>query len=133
MPRRIESEVVVAARGRQRLYFRDHRRGAGSLIALLVLVLYALAIIALRAIGRARDRFGKAVIGGILVWIVGQAFVNIAVVIGILPQCPGVPLPLISAGGTALIACLVMGVVISIARDGDSYQEERASASGARR
>lgn len=106
----------------------------GLIGALLVIVLYvALAIVMLRAIGRARDRFGKAVIGGILVWVVGQAFVNIAVVIGILPSL-GVPLPLISAGGTALIACLLaMGVVISIARDGDDYQEELARAHGLQR
>jgi len=101
----------------------------GMVGALLVIVLYvALAIVMLRAIGRARDRFGKAVIGGILVWIVGQAFVNIAVVMNLLPSL-GVPLPLISAGGTALIACLLaMGVVVSIARDGDEYQEELARA-----
>ncbi len=103
----------------------------GLIGALLVIVLYvALAVVMLRAIGRARDRFGKAVVGGILVWIVGQAFVNIAVVIGLLPSL-GVPLPLISAGGTALIAgLLAMGVVISIARDGDAYQDELARGRG---
>lgn len=103
----------------------------GLIGALLVILLYvALAAFMLRAIGRARDRFGKAVIGGLMVWIVGQAFVNIGVVIGILPSL-GVPLPLISAGGTALIACLLaMGVVISIARDGDAYQEELAKNRG---
>lgn len=99
----------------------------GLIGALLVIAMYvALAIVMLRAIGRARDRFGKAVIGGIMVWIVGQAFVNIAVVTNLLPSL-GVPLPLISSGGTALIACLLaMGVVISIARDGDAYQLELA-------
>ena len=66
-----------------------------------MIVLYvALAIVMLRAIGRARDRFGKAVIGGILVWIVGQAFVNMAVVMNLLPSL-GVPLPLISAGAVS--------------------------------
>ena len=97
----------------------------GLIGALLVVALFiALAAVLLRVIARARDRFGKAVVGGILVWIVGQAFVNIGVVIGVLPVL-GVPLPLISAGGTALIACLLaMGVVISIARDGANYQAE---------
>lgn len=106
----------------------------GLIGALLVVVLYVvLAAFMLRAIGRARDRFGKAVIGGILAWIIGQAFVNIGVVIGILPSL-GVPLPLISAGGTALIACLLaMGVVISIARDGDAYHEELTQGQGSRR
>ena len=106
----------------------------GMIGALLVIALYvALAAVMLRAIGRARDRFGKAVIGGVMVWIVGQAFVNIGVVIGVLPVL-GVPLPLISAGGTALIACLLaIGVVISIARDGDAYQDELARHRGAAR
>ncbi len=103
----------------------------GLIGALLVIALFvALAVLLLRVISRARDRFGKAVVGGILVWIVGQAFVNIGVVIGVFPVL-GVPLPLISAGGTALIACLVaIGVVISIARDGALYQEELQHAHG---
>ena len=99
----------------------------GLIGALLVIVLFiALALVMLRVISRARDRFGRAVVGGVLVWIIGQAFVNIGVVIGILPVL-GVPLPLISAGGTALLACLLaIGVVISIARDGAKYQQELA-------
>lgn len=100
----------------------------GLVGALLVIALFVvLAIVMLRVIARARDRFGRAVAGGILVWIVGQAFVNIGVVIGVFPVL-GVPLPLISSGGTALIACLLaMGVVISIARDGAAYRAERES------
>lgn len=90
----------------------------GLIGGLLVIAMFiALAAVMLRVISRAHDRFGKAVVGGILVWIVGQAFVNIGVVVGILPVL-GVPLPLISSGGTALIACLIaIGVVISVARD----------------
>ncbi|MFC7765132.1 FtsW/RodA/SpoVE family cell cycle protein [Leucobacter soli] len=97
----------------------------GLVGAVLVILLFAvLAAVMIRAIARARDRFGRAVIGGVLVWVVGQAFVNIGVVIGVFPVL-GVPLPLISSGGTALIACLLaMGVVISIARDGAAYRAE---------
>ncbi|WP_017794461.1 FtsW/RodA/SpoVE family cell cycle protein [Leucobacter salsicius] len=103
----------------------------GLIGAMLVIVLFvALTVVMLRVIARARDRFGKAVVGGILVWIVGQAFVNIGVVIGVFPVL-GVPLPLISAGGTALIACLIaIGVVISIARDAAVYQDELAQTNG---
>ena len=103
----------------------------GLIGAMLVIVLFiALAVVMLRVIQGARDRFGKAVVGGILVWIVGQAFVNIGVVIGVFPVL-GVPLPLISAGGTALIACLMaIGVVISIARDGAQYRAEIGAQDG---
>lgn len=103
----------------------------GLIGAVLVIALFvALAIVMLRIITRARDRFGKAVVGGILVWIVGQAFINIGVVIGVLPVL-GVPLPLISAGGTALIACLLsIGVVVSIAKDAAVYQQELLHSNG---
>lgn len=92
-----------------------------------ILMYVALALLLLKVMSMARDRFGRAVVGGVLVWIVGQAMLNIGVVIRVLPVI-GVPLPLISAGGTALIATLLaMGVVISIARDGLKYQEELRS------
>jgi cell division protein FtsW len=51
------------------------------------------------------------------VWVVGQACVNIGVVLGVFPVL-GVPLPLVSAGGTALLTTLfATGVVLSVARD----------------
>lgn len=89
-----------------------------------VIVVYViLAIAMLQVIRTATDRFGRAVVGGVLVWIVGQALVNIGVVIRIIPVL-GVPLPLVSAGGTALISCMVaMGVVISVARDSARQRE----------
>lgn len=100
----------------------------GFVGAMLVIILFVvLAIVMLRVIAQARDRFGRAVVGGALVWIVGQAFINIGVVIRLFPVL-GVPLPLISAGGTALISCLiVMGVVISVARDASEYRAELSS------
>ncbi|HUH53896.1 MAG TPA: putative lipid II flippase FtsW [Microbacteriaceae bacterium] len=88
----------------------------GTIAVILIYVLLAFAMV--RAMRIARDRFGRAVIGGVMVWIVGQAFLNIAVVVRLLPVI-GVPLPFISSGGTALIANLIaMGIVISITRDG---------------
>jgi cell division protein FtsW len=62
------------------------------------------------------DPLRRIATGGVMVWIVGQAFVNIAVVLGMLPVL-GVPLPLISAGGSAMVANLMaLGVVLSMAR-----------------
>ena len=90
----------------------------GMIGASAVIIAYvALSFLMLRVLNRAKDRFSRVVVGGVLIWIVGQAFINIGVVLRILPVL-GVPLPLISYGGTALVACMgAMGVVISIARN----------------
>ncbi|WP_439690656.1 putative lipid II flippase FtsW [Curtobacterium sp. SP.BCp] len=90
----------------------------GLIGAVVVLALFVvLAVSMIKVIRQSRDPFVKTVTGGILAWIIGQALVNIAVVLGLLPVL-GVPLPLISAGGSALIMTLVgIGVVLSFARD----------------
>lgn len=89
----------------------------GLLGAIVVLSLFVvLAIAFVRVIRTTRDDFARIVTAGVMVWVIGQAFVNIAVVLGLLPVL-GVPLPLISAGGSALIATLLgIGVVLSFAR-----------------
>ncbi|MEO6533164.1 MAG: putative lipid II flippase FtsW [Pseudolysinimonas sp.] len=89
----------------------------GLIGAILVLGLFVvLAICFVRIIRMSRDPFAKLATSAALVWIVGQAFVNIAVVLGLLPVL-GVPLPLVSAGGSALITTLAaIGVVLSFAR-----------------
>ena len=89
----------------------------GLLGTLLVLGLFgALAFGLMRIVRRHQDPFVTIATGGIAAWILGQALINIGVVIGLLPVI-GVPLPLVSAGGSALIATLLaMGVVLSFAR-----------------
>ncbi len=90
----------------------------GLLGTLLVLGLFAvLATGMFRIVRRHPDPFVKIATGAIGAWILGQALINIGVVIGFLPVI-GVPLPLVSAGGSALIATLLaMGVVLAFARD----------------
>ena len=67
---------------------------------------------------RAPDRFGMLVASGITIWITVQALVNMGAVTGSLPVT-GVPLPLVSFGGTSLVICLAgMGVLVNIARQG---------------
>ncbi|MFT4123475.1 MAG: putative lipid II flippase FtsW [Microbacteriaceae bacterium] len=90
----------------------------GLVGAIVVLALFVvLAVSFLRIMRSTSDLFGRLVVGGVMVWVVGQALVNIAVVLGMLPVL-GVPLPLISAGGSALITTLLaIGVVLSFARD----------------
>ncbi|WP_240630342.1 putative lipid II flippase FtsW [Specibacter cremeus] len=89
----------------------------GLLGTIVIIALYAvLAIAIFRVIMRHNDTFARVVCGCIMTWIVGQAFVNIAMVTGLLPVI-GVPLPLISYGGTALVVVLAaIGVVLSFAR-----------------
>jgi cell division protein FtsW len=99
----------------------------GLIGALVVLVLFVvLAVAFLRIMRSATDPFVKVSTGGVMIWIIGQAFVNIAVVLGVLPVL-GVPLPLISAGGSALIASLMaIGVVLSFARHHPDDPNEEA-------
>lgn len=89
----------------------------GLIGAILVLLLFVLlAICFIRIIRMSRDPFAKIATSAAMVWIIGQGFVNIAVVLGLLPVL-GVPLPLVSAGGSALITTLAaIGVVLSFAR-----------------
>ncbi|MCU1558259.1 MAG: ftsW [Microbacteriaceae bacterium] len=89
----------------------------GLLGAILVLVLFiVLAIAFVRIIRANTDPFAKITVSAVMVWIIGQAFVNIAVVLGILPVL-GVPLPLISAGGSALVTTMIaIGIALSFAR-----------------
>ncbi|KKS12541.1 MAG: Cell division-specific peptidoglycan biosynthesis regulator FtsW [Candidatus Magasanikbacteria bacterium GW2011_GWA2_41_55] len=65
----------------------------------------------------APDRFGKIVVMGVMVWMIGQSFINIASMTGLLPLT-GVPLPLVSHGGTALAIMLAaIGVVVNVSKN----------------
>nr|WP_277613023.1 putative lipid II flippase FtsW [Cryobacterium algoritolerans] len=90
----------------------------GLIGTVLVLVLFAvLALAFLRIIGTSTDRFARIATAAIMVWIIGEAAVNIAVVLGLLPVL-GVPLPFFSSGGTALVSSLAaMGIVLSFERE----------------
>lgn len=89
----------------------------GLLGTIVIIGLYVvLAFSIFRVINSRNDPFTRIVAGMIMTWIIGQAVVNIAVVVGLLPVI-GVPLPLISYGGTALIMVLAaLGVVLSFSR-----------------
>lgn len=101
----------------------------GLLGALLVLALFAgLAIGMFRVARRAESMFIRICTGSIMAWIIGQAFVNIAMVTGLLPVI-GIPLPFISYGGSALtFVLLAMGVVLCFAREERRQTLARAAA-----
>lgn len=73
--------------------------GAGVLILLLGVVLWRAVVIAYRA----DDLFGRLVATGIVAWLAFQMFENIGMSLGIMP-ITGIPLPLVSAGGTSMMA-----------------------------
>ncbi|WZH36761.1 MAG: putative lipid II flippase FtsW [Microbacterium enclense] len=89
----------------------------GLIGCLVVLLLFALfAVGAFHIIRRTDDTFVRIVSGAITLWIVGQALVNIGVVLRIFPVL-GVPLPFMSQGGTSLLSVLIAcGVLLSCAR-----------------
>ncbi|GAA4286806.1 putative lipid II flippase FtsW [Georgenia daeguensis] len=89
----------------------------GLLGTLLVLALFGgLALGMFRIVRRHTDPFVQIATAGIATWILAQALVNIGVVIGLLPVI-GVPLPLVSAGGSAMISTLIaIGVLLAFAR-----------------
>ncbi|SDS62452.1 cell division-specific peptidoglycan biosynthesis regulator FtsW [Paraoerskovia marina] len=95
---------------------------------LVVLALFGVLGFAMaRVVMRHPDPFVKVATAGISAWIVGQAIINICVVVGLLPVI-GVPLPLMSAGGSALIATLLaIGVVLAFARDEPGAREALAA------
>lgn len=70
----------------------------------------------------AADDFTKYAAIGLTVWIVFQAFLNISAMLGLMPLT-GVPLPFISAGGSAMISNLAaIGVLTAISRGGDKHR-----------
>ncbi len=89
----------------------------GLLGCLAVLALFALfAYTGMRIVRRSADPFARLVTGGATIWLCGQAVINIGYVSGLLPVT-GIPLPLISAGGTSLLVTFfVLGMLTSFAR-----------------
>ena len=109
----------VPAERQQRLHLRDHRRGVRA------------------RRGRARrracssssptrasgsrsaapDTFGALLAAGITAWLCVQAFINIGVVVALIPVT-GITLPFISAGGSSLIISFAaVGILLSISRE----------------
>jgi cell division protein FtsW len=105
----------------------------GLLGALFVIAMFALLLFAgIRIAIAAPDTFGRLLAAGITGWIGLQAIINFGAVTGLLP-ITGVPLPLVSFGGTALVVTLAgIGVLASVARASAAAARRtpRAAASG---
>ena len=89
----------------------------GLMGTLVVVALFGLLGYAgLRVAARVGDPFVRLASSAAVAWIVGQAIVNIGAVIGVLP-ITGIPLPLVSYGGSALLPTLAaLGMLLSFAK-----------------
>lgn len=89
----------------------------GLLGTLLVLVLFGiLGYAGIRIAQRTTDPFVRLAAAGITAWLLGQALINIGAVAGLLP-ITGIPLPLISFGGSSLVFTLAaIGLLVNFAR-----------------
>jgi cell division protein FtsW len=100
----------------------------GLIGCLAVLILFAmLAFTGMRIARRSADPFARLCAGAATIWLCGQAVINVGYVTGLVPVT-GIPLPLISSGGTSLVATMfVVGMLVSFAR------HESAAVTAARR
>ena len=65
---------------------------------------------------KAPDNFSKLLATGITTWIVFQAMINFAAILGLMPLT-GIPLPFISYGGSALLILMAaIGILVNISK-----------------
>jgi len=87
------------------------------------LVLLCFCVIAWRGLRvslRAPDSFGSFLALGLTTMVAVQAFVNISVVLSLLPT-KGIPLPFVSFGGSSLLINLIgMGVLLNVSQHASS-------------
>jgi cell division protein FtsW len=85
----------------------------------IILLFVVLGVRGLRATFRTEDPFARLVAFGITTAILLQAFFNISVVLSLVPT-KGIPLPLISSGGTSLFVTLAgIGILLNITKKAD--------------
>ncbi|OPC83302.1 putative lipid II flippase FtsW [Embleya scabrispora] len=102
----------------------------GLVGTLSVLTLFAaLGYAGIRVASRTKDQFVRLAAGGATAWIMAQVMINVGAVLGLLPIA-GVPLPLVSYGGSALLPTMfAVGMLLSFAR-GEPKAEAALAARG---
>jgi rod shape determining protein RodA len=87
--------------------------GFGIIAAYLLVILWGM-----RVAGRAATRFGRLAAGGLATTIFFYVAINLSMVMGLAPVV-GIPLPLVSFGGSAMMTVLIcLGLLIAIDREG---------------
>jgi cell division protein FtsW len=99
--------------------------GASILVGLYLVLVWRGLVISRRA----PDKMGALLAGGLAVWLATEAFINMAVMVGLLPFA-GNALPFISAGGSSLtMAMAAVGIMLNVSRLSEKSKsgEERSS------
>ena len=100
--------------------------GSGVVIVAYLVILWRGLMIA----GRASDRLGSLLASGVTIWIVIEAMLNMAVMVGLLPHA-GNGLPFISYGGTSMLVSLAgIGILLNVARAADVSSEKNRVSGG---
>ena len=113
-------EALLPALSLQRLHLCGDRRGArparrGRRGPAFVFFLWR----GLRAAWKAPDDFGLYLAAGLTLAVVLQGFINMSVVLGLVPT-KGIPLPFISAGGSSLVFTLAgVGLILNVSQHAD--------------
>jgi len=83
----------------------------------IVLVLFGLLVLhGLTIASQARDRLGSLIATGVVTMVTTQVFLNIGMTTGLIPIV-GLPLPLMSYGGSSLITtCMCLGLLMNVQR-----------------
>jgi len=89
----------------------------GLLGSIVIVALFAIFLWrGIRTALRTQDMFGQFLVVGITAMVVVQAFVNISVVLGMMPT-KGIPLPFVSYGGSSLFVTLAcVGVLLNVTK-----------------
>ncbi|MCF6377334.1 putative lipid II flippase FtsW [Nocardioides KLBMP 9356] len=96
---------------------------------LVIGLFFTIAYAAIRVALSTKDPFVRYATFGVIVWLLGQMMINVGMVLAVLPVI-GIPLPIVSYGGSALLPSLVaLGMIIGFAR----REPEAAAALAARR
>ena len=86
---------------------------------MVILLFVAFAFAGMRIAISCQDRYGCLLAAGITAMISVQAFINIGVVVGVLPTT-GLPLPFFSAGGTSVsLLMAAVGILLNVSRTRD--------------
>ena len=98
----------------------------GTLGGFVVVILYLVLLYrCVKIVTRSPKAFGALLAAGLSFSLTIQAFANMAVAVGLGPVT-GVPLPLVSMGGTSIIfTSIAFGIILSVSRDVEQHQKEK--------